>query len=50
MLAIKALALIADPLIAKVVTSLHARAMRGSAVAELALVATAETLRKAAGA
>jgi hypothetical protein len=48
MRALKALAFIADPLLAAAVASLHARALRGSKVAELALVATAVTVRRAA--
>jgi hypothetical protein len=48
MRALKALAVLADPLIAAAIARLHARAMRGSSMAELMLVATATTVRKAA--
>jgi hypothetical protein len=48
MRALRAIAVLADPLIAAAVASLQARALRGSSVAELMLVATAATVRKAA--
>jgi hypothetical protein len=48
MSALRAIAYLADPLLAAAVASLHARAVRGSSVAQLMLVATAATVRKAA--
>ena len=48
MRALRALARLADPLIAVAVMSLHARAVRGSSVAQLMLVATVATVRRAA--
>jgi hypothetical protein len=48
MRALRAIANLADPLIAVAVTSLHARAVRGSSVARLMLAATVATVRRAA--